>query len=150
MKQKKVLAISSGGGHWVQLQRLRPSLDGCDVVFLTVDHAYQEEVEGHRFYKIPDATRWNKARLIFMSLRILIILLRERPDIIITTGAAPGYVAIRLGKLLGAKTIWIDSIANAEILSGSGSKIGRHTDLWLTQWEHLATHDGPLYRGKVL
>ncbi|WP_220347888.1 hypothetical protein [Alkalilimnicola ehrlichii] len=54
------------------------------------------------------------------------------------------------GKLLGAKTIWVDSLANAEQLSVSGAKVRRFADLWLTQWEHLAAPDGPHYRGAVL
>jgi hypothetical protein len=71
--------------------------------------------------------------------------------VIISTGAAPGYVAIRLGKLIGAKTVWLDSIANVEQVSLSGQKIGPHADLWLTQWEHLATDETqPEYRGAVI
>ncbi|MFQ5805354.1 MAG: hypothetical protein ACE5I3_02760 [Phycisphaerae bacterium] len=66
------------------------------------------------------------------------------------TGAAPGYVGLRLGKLLGAQTIWIDSIANVERLSLSGERIARHADLWLTRWPHLARSDRPSYLGGVL
>jgi len=68
----------------------------------------------------------------------------------VTTGAAPGYLAIRLGRLMGAKTIWVDSVANAEELSMSGRLAGRHAGLWLTQWAHLAGRPGPEYRGSVL
>ena len=75
---------------------------------------------------------------------------RVRPDAVITTGAAPGYFALRLGRLFGARTIWIDSMANAEELSLSGQKARRHADLWLTQWEHLAKPDGPQFLGSVL
>ena len=78
------------------------------------------------------------------------MLLRERPDVVVSTGAAPGFLALRLGKLLRARTIWVDSIANAEELSLSGRRIGPHADLWLTQWEPLARPEGPLYRGAVL
>ena len=69
---------------------------------------------------------------------------------IITTGAAPGYFALRFGKLFGTRTIWIDSMANAEELSKSGQEVGKHADLWLTQWEHLARPGGPHYMGAVL
>jgi len=68
----------------------------------------------------------------------------------VSTGAAPGYIAVRLGKLLGARTAWIDSVANVEEVSLSGRMVGRHADLWLTQWRHLAKDDGPQYRGEVL
>ena len=48
------------------------------------------------------------------------------------TGAAPGYFAIRIGKLLGARTLWIDSIANAEELSMGGQLVAEKADLVLT------------------
>ena len=78
------------------------------------------------------------------------IMLRERPDVIISTGAAPGLLAVVLGKLMGARTLWLDSIANADRLSLSGKLAGRYANLWLTQWPHLAGVDGPSFRGAVL
>jgi len=53
-------------------------------------------------------------------------------------------------KLLRMKTIWVDSIANADELSMSGQKAGGCADLWLTQWHHLAAEGGPSYLGSVL
>jgi hypothetical protein len=85
-----------------------------------------------------------------MVLAVGWLLVRHRPAIVVTTGAAPGYVAARIAKYLGAKAVWIDSIANVERLSLSGEKIGKHVDLWLTQWPHLAAPGGPQYFGSVL
>ena len=147
---KKILAISSGGGHWVQLLRLRPAFEGHKVVFATVQQSYAEEVEGHRFYAVTDATRWSRWKMIKMIGQVCLIILRERPDVVISTGAAPGAVALRIGKWLGAKTVWIDSIANVEKISMSGSKVGKFSDLWLTQWEHLTNDHGPSFRGGVI
>jgi UDP-N-acetylglucosamine:LPS N-acetylglucosamine transferase len=149
MKQK-VLAVASGGGHWVQLLRLMPAFDECDVAYVTVSEAYRSQISKGRFYVVPDATRWNKLRLIWMAVKLTYIMLAERPDVVISTGAAPGFFALRVGRLLGARTIWVDSIANVEQLSLSGERIGRHADLWLTQWPHLARHEGPHYWGAVL
>jgi UDP-N-acetylglucosamine:LPS N-acetylglucosamine transferase len=64
---------------------------------------------------------------------------KEKPEAIITTGAAPGLVYLLAGKLLGRKTIWIDSIANAEHLSASGRMASRFASRTYTQWENLAT-----------
>jgi hypothetical protein len=72
---------------------------------------------------------------------IMLLLWRERPDVVLSTGAAPGYFAIRLGGWMGARTVWVDSVANAEELSLSGRKAGACADLWLTQWPHLAKGD---------
>ena len=79
------------------------------------------------------------------------ILLKEKPRIILSTGAAPGYFALVLGKrLLRTKNVWVDSIANIESLSLSGQKVGLFADLWLTQWPHLAKEKGPQYKGAVI
>ena len=103
-----------------------------------------------RFHVLPDATRWNKFMLLWLFARVVLLVLRERPHVIITTGAAPGFLAIMVGRLLGRKTCWIDSIANVDELSMSGRKARRWASLWLTQWEHLSTEEGPAYFGNVL
>ena len=149
-QKKKVLAVASGGGHWVQLQRTMQAYAHHDVAFLTTEPGYCEQVGNARFHVVNDASRWDKIGLVRMLLKIIWILIRERPNVIITTGAAPGYFALRVGKFLRAKTIWLDSIANVEELSMSGRMAGKCADLWLTQWPELAEEDGPIYAGSVL
>lgn len=147
---KRVLCVASGGGHWVQMLRLREAFAGCDLAYATVQRSYAEQVPGARFYAFQDATRWDRWKLLLMILQLAWVLLRERPDVVVTTGAAPGVAALRLGKWLGARTVWIDSIANVEALSMSGQKVRGFADLWLTQWPELARPEGPQYRGSVL
>jgi UDP-N-acetylglucosamine:LPS N-acetylglucosamine transferase len=146
----RLLAVSSGGGHWVQLLRVSPAFAKCNVTFVTVHESYRAQVADRRFYAVNDATRWNKLGLIRMTLKLTWIILKEKPQVVISTGAAPGYIALRLAGLMGARTIWLDSMANVERLSLSGQKIGPHADLWLTQWAHLERPDGPHYAGSVL
>lgn len=156
---RKVLAVASGGGHWVELRRLRPAWEGCEVTYLTTVDGYRAELaqdppgpsgKPPRFYAVLDANQWNKLRALWQALMILLIVVRVRPHVVVSTGAAPGYFAIRAGKLLGARAIWVDSIANAEELTMSGAMSGPHCDLFLTQWEHLSQPDGPEFRGGVL
>lgn len=155
-----VLAVASGGGHWVQMRRMRSAWAGCPTIYLTTEPGYRAEVIAEpvppgtpapQFFVVPDANLWHKLNLARQVLAIAWLMLRLRPDVVLSTGAAPGYFALRLGRMIGARTIWIDSIANADELSLSGRKIGRHADLWLTQWEHLGnTPGGPQFRGAVL
>jgi len=147
---KKVLAVSSGGGHWIQLLRLQSAFGGCEVIYASVNDSYQKDVTECQYYTIKDATQWDRFGIIKLAFQILWILLKERPDVIITTGAAPGFLSIVLGKLIRAKSVWVDSIANAEVISLSGKKVGKFADLWLTQWEHLAKPNGPYFQGSVL
>jgi UDP-N-acetylglucosamine:LPS N-acetylglucosamine transferase len=153
MKQKrkiKVMLVASSGGHWVQLNRLAPAFKNCNKIFVTTKPKYRDNVKNYRFIFVPDANRWNKFLILRLALSVLIHLIAIRPDVVVSTGAAPGFFAVFFGKKLGAKTIWLDSIANVEELSMSGRMAGKHADLWLTQWEHLAKPDGPKYLGAVV
>jgi UDP-N-acetylglucosamine:LPS N-acetylglucosamine transferase len=146
----KLLALSSGGGHWVQLLRLRAAFEGADVVYATVDEGYRADVGDADFRVIPDGNLWSKMDLMRSAIGVFWLLLRVRPDVVITTGAAPGYFAVRFGKWMGARVVWVDSVANAEELSKSGRNAGAFVDLWLTQWPHLAREGGPHYTGSVI
>lgn len=154
-----MLAVSSGGGHWAELRRLRPAWDGALITYVVTEPGYVAEVSKDTrdpdwrtpgFHSVPDANSSEKLRLVWLALRMLVIVLRLRPDVVISTGAAPGYFAIRFGKYLGARTVWIDSIANAEEISVSGILARPYSDVWLTQWPHLSVPDGPAYAGAVL
>jgi hypothetical protein len=146
---QRILAVASSGGHWVQLSRLRPAFEGHDVAFMTTDEGHRDEVGSARFYAVLDASRWSKVALVRSALQVAWVVLRERPDIVISTGAAPGYLALRFGALLGARTAWIDSVANVDELSMSGQMATTRADLCLTQWPHLAG-GRVAYRGSVL
>jgi hypothetical protein len=146
---RTVLAVASGGGHWVQLRRVIPALDGHRVVYVTIHPTYKTDVPGAKVHIVNDATRWDRIGSLRMALRILWIVLRERPDVVLSTGAAPGFFAILFGRMFGARTIWLDSIANVEQVSMSGQMVRRHADLWLTQWPHLAGAAGPECAGRV-
>ena len=148
--RKKILAISSGGGHWIELMRLRPAFEGHDVVYATVSDSYRSHVDGAPLRVIPDVTRWDRLGLVRCATRVLRVLALERPDVVVSTGALPGFFGVVLGKALGCRTIWVDSIANVEELSMSGAKVGRFADLWLTQWPELARASGPEYAGAIL
>ena len=146
----KVLAIASGGGHWLQLFRLRSAFSESKVTYVTTLPGYRKQVEPDEFHVVRDANRWDKIGLLVQAFQIFRLIAKTRPSVIVTTGASPGYFAIRFGKWLGARTVWIDSIANADELSLSGREAGKHVDLWLTQWSHLARPEGPHYMGAVL
>ncbi|MEH6547320.1 MAG: hypothetical protein V7701_12860 [Sneathiella sp.] len=163
LKKKRVMAVASAGGHWVQLQRIRTAWNDCSVTYVTTKPGYEAQVkmdardrgeEVPSYHVVTDANRWQKFRLIRQIFEVFFVTIRTRPNIVISTGAAPGFFALKFGKMLGARTIWIDSIANAEILSLSGQKAESCADLWMTQWPHLAEAKegdrGPEYKGSVI
>ena len=149
--KKRILAITSGGGHWIEMLRIRPAFEGCEVAFASVFPDYSNDVEGHRFYTITNFSRFNIVPLFKLIPEVFFILLKERPHVVITTGAAPPLVALAIaGLFFRSKTIWIDSIANVEHLSTSGRLARYVADIWLTQWAHLATAEGPQHWGAVV
>jgi len=145
------MAIASGGGHWIQLQRLKPAFEGCDVTYVSVYPDYADDVPGERFYAVRDVTRMNIPALLVLIPQFIRIMLRERPHVVITTGSFPGLVGLGVAKLtVGARTLWIDSIANCERMSSSGKRARLVADQWLTQWPELASPEGPDYWGAVI
>ena len=146
----RILAVASGGGHWVQLLRLRDAFDGYDVAFVSMFDSYRELVPSHRYYTIPDASRFSPLSFLRVFARAVPIMLRERPRAVLTTGSAPALVLVLLGRMMGAKTLWIDSIANAERMSSSGKMARRIAHQVVSQWPDVAEREGVSYWGAVL
>jgi UDP-N-acetylglucosamine:LPS N-acetylglucosamine transferase len=144
----KVIAIASAGGHWVELLRLLPAFEGMEIIFVSTIESLASTVQG-KFYCVPDASRWNKFKVIVSFFKVFKIIINERPKVIISTGAAPGLMGLIAGRLLGSKTIWIDSVANAEKLSLSGRIAVRIANKTYTQWPELANHK-IVYAGNIL
>jgi UDP-N-acetylglucosamine:LPS N-acetylglucosamine transferase len=150
MKPRKILAVSSSGGHWMELLCLRPAFEGHAVVYVTPQSLAQADVPGHRCYKVLNANQAKKLQLIVLMATMFLIVLRERPDVVVSTGTAPGYFALRFGRMFGARTLWLESICHAEEHSKSTELSRPYADLLLTQWPHLARPGGAIYRGGVL
>ena len=91
---KRILAIASGGGHWVELQRLSPAFENLDVVYASVYPEYANDVPGHRFYSFRDVSRWDRFGFVVLFIQLLRLLLLERPKIVITTGSLPCCIAL--------------------------------------------------------
>jgi len=150
-RRRRVLFVSSSGGHWVQLRRLRPAFEGWSPHYASTNPGYRSTVDpGERFFAVPEATRWNKVRLVYQAVSVLWVVLRTRPDVVVSTGASPGFFALLFGRLLRRETIWVDSIANVDEMSLSGQQARRFATLWLTQWPHLAGPEGPYYFGSLV
>ncbi|WP_083260889.1 hypothetical protein [Microbulbifer aggregans] len=147
--KRKVLAASSTGGHWVELLRLQPSWQEHNAAYLTCDPALQKQVSPSPFFVVTDANMKSKIALIKLCIQVFRVIYAYRPDVVISTGAAPGFFAVFWGKIFGAKTVWIDSVANIDQLSLSGRKAKFFSDVWLSQWPDLAGDEGPQFRGRV-
>ncbi|GGY96626.1 hypothetical protein GCM10011614_09360 [Novosphingobium colocasiae] len=146
----RVMAVASGGGHWDELMLLHPAYAGCDVTYVTTFKGMADRDGIDAALLLPDANRDNPGdawRCLVASVKLI---RRHRPEVLITTGALPGLFCLIVARLLGARTIWIDSIANYEVPSLSGRIALPFASLWLTQWPHLANGRKRKYCGALL
>ena len=80
MTQKKILAVASIGGHWVQLLRItHPLEERYEVVYMSTHPKCKSMVGNCRFHTMMDFSRWNAWKMLPASFNILGILLKERP-----------------------------------------------------------------------
>ncbi len=129
---------------------LRPALERFNTSYVTTRRDFAERDGIARLFVIPDANR-HRPLLFLTSVAQSISLMRTiRPDVVISTGALPGLACLLVGRLFGARTIWIDSVANSERISFSGWCARPFTSYWVTQWQHLATSHGAKFLGSLL
>lgn len=147
---KRLLAVASGGGHWQQLMLMRPAFEGCDIRFLTTLPGLAEQFDAAPAAVLPDCNRDAPVAVARCALALVGHMLRTRPHVVISTGALPGVLALAVGRVFGARTIWVDSVANAEEMSMSGKMARRVAHLWMSQWDHVARDAGAEYAGAVL
>lgn len=145
-----VLAVASGGGHWEQLMLLRPVLAQYDIRFATTEPDVARQHGIASADRLPDCNQNKPFASALCAVVALWIVLKHWPKVILSTGAAPGFFCILAGRLIGARTLWIDSVANGEELSMCGKLSKRFAHQCWTQWEHLAGDQSPRYHGAVL
>ncbi len=145
----RVLGVASGGGHVVELLRLQPAFRGMDLIYMSTHESFASSFKGHEFHVVPDFSRWNPFKLPLVAWKMYKVMSTVKPDVVVTTGAAPGVLALFIGKLMGAKTIWIEALCHAEKISISGKMCGLFADRVYTQWPHLASAK-IVYSGNVM
>ncbi len=150
IKSNHVLAIASPGNCWVELQNIVAAFENAEVFFATSDT--------HRTIRKPDTTITHVSNFTLYTLwkmphtfvQIITLLWKTKPKWVVSTGGAPGVLAIILGRMIGAHCIWVDSLYNSQEISLSGKVAGLFAQTWLTQWEHLSQTNGPLFKGALL
>lgn len=143
----KVVFVSSYGGHWVQLKILADLVEADQKIFISTFDNGASQLS----LKLVDFNFGSMHKSLPNFSRIFSFLRKEKPDVIITTGAAPGLQVLCLARMQGIKTIWIDSIANSQKISLSGRVAKYISSETLTQWEHLSAEDKRIkYMGSVL
>jgi len=148
---KKILAVASSGGHWMQLLRITKSLENkFEVCYVSTIPDRESSTGGQSFQLINDFSRTNAIKIVTAFIQAIRIVRSEKADVIITTGAAPGLVMVFVGWLFRKQTIWIDSLANVEHLSLSGRIASLFVSRTYTQWKGLQDGRKIVFAGNIL
>ena len=146
---QRVLCASSTGGHLSEMLQILPELEGKDIIVLTTRASDAHSVARYRHHAVREASRWSRSKGLLTFLQVFMAVLRFRPDVILSTGAAPGFFAALAGRLTGARVIWVDSMANVSEVSLAGRLARRICHAFFVQWEALAD-SGSLFAGRLV
>ena len=156
---KKVLFISSTGGHFSELLQLKPLFKKYDTYLVTEKDKTNENFKneyGDRLYFLPYGTRSKMLSYIFkyfyLCLKTIYLFFKIRPKYIVTTGTHTAVPMCYLGKILGCKIIFIETFANSKSRTLSGRMIYPIANLFIVQWREMinlypkAVYGGSIYR----
>jgi len=141
MKDKnniKVCLISSSGGHLTQLYMLKPFWGNKERFWVTFDKDDAKSLlEGEQL--IPCYYPTNRSiKALFINTKLAWKVLRkEKPDLVISTGAAIAVPFFYIGKLLGAKCIYIEVFDRIDHSTLSGRIVYPIADRFIVQWEEM-------------
>ena len=153
----KICLACTHGGHLVQMMRLLDAFEGYNYFFVTYRSEATKNFKNAYFLKFEEKGLKAKIMLKIMLVKTIInavkILIKEKPDVIISTGG--GDIAVPfcyIGKVLGAKVIYIESLSRITTASAGGRLVYPIADLFLVQWESLLEKYGSKakYWGKVI
>ena len=138
---RTALLVCSPGGHLLQMLALKPSWEHRRRLWVTlpgveVDHLLSEErvqfghakPQGNRGPRAFFGNAWLAWRLIRT----------ERPDVILSTGSGLAVPFFLVGRLLGCRLVYVESISRVRSLSLSGRVIVRVADSFFVQWPQAA------------
>jgi UDP-N-acetylglucosamine:LPS N-acetylglucosamine transferase len=140
MSAKKIAFVASSGGHLEEISRLKGIEKKYDSFLVTEKSDFEIKNFCEKRYYVPMMNRKQISffpKFIWLFFRTLAILLKEKPDFIITTGALVAYPFCLLGKLLGIKVVYVESFARVYEPSLTGKLVYNMSDLFMVQWEDM-------------
>lgn len=136
MGKINICLVGSSGGHLIQLWVLKEWWSNFDRFWVTFDKQDSRSLlKDERTYWSYFPTNRNIKNLVKNTFLALKILLKEKPDIIISTGAATAIPFFYLGKILGKKLIYIEVYDRIELPTITGKVVYPITDNFILQWE---------------
>lgn len=134
----KVCLVGSSGGHLTHLYLLKPFWNDKERFWVTFDKADVRSVLSEEVvYPCYYPTNRNIKNLIKNTFLAYKILKKERPDLIISSGAAIAVPFFYIGKLFGSKTVYIEVFDRIDASTLTGKLVYPVTDRFIVQWEEM-------------
>lgn len=142
--KKKVLFISSTGGHLVEMMQLKDMFDNYDYHIITektksnlkMKETYKDKID-FLVYGTKDHMLTYPFKLLYNCFKSLYLYLKIHPDYIITTGAHTAGPMCCLGKIFGSRIIYIETFANMTTKTITGRCVYLFADMFIVQWESM-------------
>lgn len=134
----KICLTGSSGGHLTHLYMLKPFWQDKERFWVTFDKEDARSLlADEKLYPCYFPTNRNIKNLLRNTVLAWKILRKERPDFIISSGAAVAVPFFYLGKLFGAKLIYIEVFDRIDTWTLSGKLVYPITDRFIVQWEEM-------------
>ncbi len=148
----KIALVCSHGGHLTETLQLVPAFAAHEMLFLTYHSSRDDELQGigrALFTENIGVNPWRFLRAFFWAWQVL---RRERPDVVLSLGAEIAVPFLCVGRVLGIRTVFIESWCRVTGLSLTGRLVYPVSDVFLVQWPQLLEHCGPKarYEGAVV
>ena len=153
--KKKVLFISSTGGHLNELLQLKSFFYNYDYLLVTEkDKSTISLKDKYNVKYLVYGTRKNLFsyffKFIFNFIKSFIIFIKFKPDVIITTGAHTCVAMIFIAKLFKKKSIYIETMANRKTKTMTGKIVEKWVTYFVVQWEDMKNlYEDSVYGGLI-
>ncbi|MCR5755932.1 MAG: polysaccharide biosynthesis protein [Acetatifactor sp.] len=140
MRGTKICFAASSGGHLEEIARLRELTQEYDSFLLTEKGSFQGLNFCEQIYYVPQINRrelFFLPKFIWLFVKSFVIIRKEQPDFVVSTGALATYPICVWAKLLKKKIIYIESFARVDGPSLTGKLMYKMADLFLVQWEEM-------------
>ena len=149
----KIIFGASSGGHFEQLMMLKPLMKKYDSILLTEKTVYGASLDDVKTYYAKQINRKEilfPIKIVVNAFESLVLILREKPDVMITTGVLAMVPCALLMKLTGRKLIYIESFAKVTSRTLSGKLLYKYADQFYVQWEEmLKLYPNAIYKGGI-
>lgn len=152
ISKAKVCIPCSSGGHLTHMWLLKPVWGkAADRFWVTFDKEDANSLlEGERVYHCYGPTNRNIPNLIKNTALAWKVLRRERPDLIISSGAAVAVPFFLLGKAMGAKCVFVEVFDRVDNSTMTGKMLNGVADLFVVQWpEQLKVYKNAVDLGSI-